>query len=158
MKEFMWILIGISSVLLVLLLIYPSQAYIKMRVNKTKIQNIFLQIEGQVSIKYNLLKEYLEINKDSIDEEKYKEITERLNAYGRIKNVDILKDFNVIYSYYMHSFDDHLLSKQCKDSEEKIGHIKEYYNELVCFYNRYKSNKINSFVAKVMSIDDEKLY
>ena len=74
------------------------------------------------------------------------------------KNVDLLKDFNEVYVYYMHSFNDDLISKQCNESEEKINYIKGYYNELVCFFNRYKSNGINAFLTRLISIEDEKLY
>lgn len=158
MNKFIWILIGVSLVVIGALLIYPSQVYIKMRSSKTKIRNILKQIEGQVSIKHSLLKEYLEINKDSMTEEKYNEIYLKLKEYGCDKNIEILKDFNQTYSEYMYSFDDNLLNNQCKNSEEKIGYIKEYYNELVSSYNNYKANKINNFVAKIMSIKDEQLY
>lgn len=160
MNEISWIFLGVFSALLIALIVYPSQVYVKMRLNKTKIRNTFLQIEGQVGIKNNLLKEYIEINKDTISEEKYKEISERLNSYSfnGNKSVDSLKDFNDAYSHYMKSFDDALLHKQCEESQEKINYIKDYYNELVCFYNRYKSNGVNSIVSKVMAIEDEKLY
>ena len=43
-----------------------------------------------------------------------------------------------------------------KDSQ--LGWEKEYYNELVCFYNRFKAQKINSILAKALDFSDEKLY
>lgn len=159
MNEFVLVLLGIACALIVALIAYPSQVFIKMRTNRNKINNIFAQIKGQVDIKHTLLKEYIEINKDSIGEEKFNIINEKINSYKMsVKNVDTLKDYNDMYAYYMKSFDDNLLINQCNESEEKINHIKEYYNELVYFYNRYKASPVNSFLAKALSIEDEKLY
>jgi uncharacterized membrane protein YgaE (UPF0421/DUF939 family) len=160
MNEFIWVLIGICSALLIAFIVYLNQAYIKIYHHRKKIKNILMQIRGQVEVKHTLLKEYLEINKDLITDKKYKEISDKLNAYNLISasNIDSLKEFNDLYAYYMKSFNDNLLIKQCDESEEKINYIKDYYNELVCYYNRYKSSGFNSFLAKAMAIADEKLY
>lgn len=159
MSEFVFVILGVLFALLIVVIAYPSQMFIKMRINKNKINNIYSQIKTQVDIKHSLLKEYIEINKDSINEEKYYEINEKINSYTRnVNSVDILKDYNDVYAYYMNNLEDDLLIKQCGESEEKISHIRGYYNELVCYYNRYKSNGINSFLSKALSIDDEKLY
>ncbi len=158
--EFIWWLIGTLSVIFIIGCIYPIVMYIKMRVNKKKLENILAQIRGQVSIKHSLLKEYIEINKDIIEEEKYTNIIESINHYSskKILDIDGLKRFNKYYVNCMNSFDDSLLINQCNESELKINYIKEYYNELVCSYNSYKSNGLNAVLAKVMSIEDAKLY
>ena len=100
------------------------------------------------------------INKDIIEEDKYSDIAESINNYSskRSIDIDVLKDFNSYYAYCLKSFDDDLLVKQCNESEAKINYIKEYYNELVCSYNRYKSNGVNLVLSKAMSIKDAKLY
>ena len=107
-----------------------------------------------------MLKEYVEINRDSIVEEKRVSINEKLNAYNSQddKDIEILKEFNEVYVDYMRSFDDSLLNKQCDESEEKINYIKEYYNELVSFHNQYRATGINVVFAKAFSISDEKIY
>ena len=159
MSEFLFILLGVISAILIALIAYPSQVFIKMRVNKSKINNIYSQIKAQVDIKHSLLKEYIEINKDSINEEKYNIINDKISSYiVNAKSIDTLKDYNNFYANYMNDLEDDLLMHQCKESEEKISHIREYYNELVCFYNTYKSNGVNSILSKVLSIGDEKLY
>ena len=158
--EFIWVIVGIFSAIVILGFIYPLQMYLKMRANKKKIENILVQIRGQVSIKHSLLKEYIEINKDVIEEDKYNDMIESINHYSSKKSldIDVLKDFNNYYSYCMKSFDDTLLIHQCNESEEKINYIKDYYNELVDSYNRYKSNGVNLVISKAMSIEDAKLY
>ena len=160
MNELFWMIFGIASALIVLLLAYPGQIYIKMKINKNKIKNTLVQIRGQIEIKHDLLKEYLEINKDSIDGNIYEAVTNKLCSYN-YKNewdIEILKDFNNYYLHQLKSFDDNLLSRHCDESETKIACIKDYYNELVYGFNNYKSNGFNYFVAKAMSIEDEKLY
>ena len=146
MNEILWVLLGILVSVIVLLVGYFIFSYIRIFKHKGKINNILLQIKGQLDIKHVLL--------DEIDEKKYKDIKDRLNSYNLInKNVDLLKDFNEVYVYYMHSFNDDLISKQCNESEEKINYIKGYYNELVCFFNRYKSNGINAFLTRKEDVD-----
>ena len=160
MNELFWIIFGIACTLVVLLIVYLCQVYIKMRVNKKKIKNTLVQIRGQVEIKHDLLKEYVEINKDSMDVDQYESYVNKLGSYNYNNewNVDVLKEFNEYYNYHLRNFNDDLLIKQCDESELKIGYIKDYYNELVYGFNEYKSNGLNYFLAKAMSIEDEKLY
>ena len=75
-----------------------------------------------------------------------------------VKFIVLLVLFNEYYNYHLRNFNDDLLIKQCDESELKIGYIKDYYNELVYGFNEYKSNGLNYFLAKAMSIEDEKLY
>ena len=160
MKELSWVFIGIGSALFVLGILYLGYLLINMYIHRNRIRSILVQIRGQVDIKHDLLREYIEINRDSIEEEKYDDLSTKLNMYksSNLVEVNVLKDFNDYWNYYMKSFDDHLLSSQCDEGEVKINHIKDYYNELVCFFNNYKSNKVNSLLSKAMSIRDEKLY
>jgi hypothetical protein len=160
MSELVWILIGVFTTLVVVCVTYILQVWIKITINRNKIKNTLVQITGQVDLKHNLLKEYIKLNKESIVKETFIKITNTLNEYEKnlFKDVDCLKDYNSYYVDYMKTFDDSLLHKQCDESEEKINYIKEYYNELVCSYNNYKSIGINSFVSKALSIDDAKLY
>lgn len=154
------IFIGIGSALVIAIFVYFLYSYLKINVHHTKIKNTLAQIRGQVDIKYDLLKQYIELNKDSINEDRYIDFNNVLNLYKNSNEIDVesLKDFNISCNYYLKSFQDTLLIKQCDESEEKIEHIKDYYNELVCFFNRLKSNGFNSFLARAMSIKDEKLY
>ena len=156
MKEIMWIVI----VVLVALISYPIQLYIRIYIGKRKINSALNKIHSQVDLKYNLLKEYIVINKDTIEEEKYSEIESKLSNYVPDKNISAssLRDFNEIYSSYMFSFDDSLLKRTCNESNEEIQNIKNHYNSLVGNYNNYKSNKINSILAKAMFIDDETMF
>jgi hypothetical protein len=160
MSELGWILIGVFTTLLVVCVAYVVQVWVKIIINKNKIKNTLVQITGQVDLKHNLLKEYIKLNKESIVKETFNKITTTLNEYENNlnKDVDYIKDYNSYYVNYMKDFDDSLLHKQCDESEEKINYIKEYYNELVCSYNNYKSIGINSFVSKALSIEDAKLY
>lgn len=160
MNTIYWILLGIILTFLIVSIGYLVIIVFKLNSHKKKIKNTMIQIRGQVDVKFNLLKEYMEINKDSILEDKVMEITDKLNTYDLNKLLDIeeIKTFNDIYGDYMNSFDDSLLSRKCKESDEKIGYIKDYYNELVNQYNNYKSNKVNLVLSKAFSIEDEKLY
>lgn len=157
--EFLLIAIGIISALIFTFVGYIIYTYIRLRIHKNKIRNIYSQIKGQVNIKHVLLKEYIEMNKDEIDEKIYSDIQEKLIRYNHESNdIDNLKEHNYAFNHYMKSLNDDLLSRQCNKAEEKINHIKGYYNEVVNFYNNYKSNKVNSFVAKTLDFNDEKVY
>ena len=160
MNELGWIIIGVICALVIAFIAYITQVFIRIIVNKNRIKNTLAQISGQVDVKHNLLKEYLKLNKDGIVDETFNKINVLLNEYesSKEKDVDTLKEFNSSYVTYMKSFDDSLLCKQCDESEEKINYIKEYYNELVCFFNRYKSNGVNVILSKALSINDAKLY
>ena len=160
MSEFAWILVGVGSAIGISVFVYILQVCVKLFNNKNKIKKTLVQIKGQVDVKHDLLKEYVEINRDSIVEEKRVSINEKLNAYNSQddKDIEILKEFNEVYVDYMRSFDDSLLNKQCDESEEKINYIKEYYNELVSFHNQYRATGINVVFAKAFSISDEKIY
>lgn len=160
MSEIMAIILGITLAFLTIIIGYVLQVFIKMHNNKVKIRNTLIQIKGQVDIKYKLLKEYVDINKDSILEDKLKTINEKLNDYNLYESKDInsLKTFNSLYVEYMKSFDDSLLNKQCDESEDKINYIKDYYNELVSNHNSYKSNGLSLFLSKAFSLEDEKTY
>ena len=160
MNELGWIIVGVIFALVIASISYVVQVFVRINVNKNKIKNTLAQISGQVDVKHNLLKEYIKINKDGIVDETFNKINSVLNEYENYKGMDIdtLKEFNTSYVLYLKSFDDSLLCKQCDESEEKINYIKEYYNELVCFFNRYKSNGVNVILSKALSIDDAKLY
>ena len=158
----MWKIIFISMICIILfaIIVYPIQLYIKMKINKKKIMIVVNKIYEQVDFKHSLLKEYLEINKDTMEEEKYIEIENELNNYGDRFSKDIvkIKNQNELYCKYMSSFDDGLLNRTCLASEKEIKKEKEKYNNLVNIYNKYKENKINSFLFKVMSIREEKIF
>ena len=155
-KEILWVII----VVLIALVSYPLHLFIKMKKNKKRIMKVLNEIYLQVDLKHNLLKQYLEINKDVIEEEKFLEMESILTSYDekKAKNVKYLKKCNEIYSEYMFSFDDSLMKKTCKESNEQIKSIKDYYNVLVIDYNSYKSNKINSILSKAMFINDESMF
>ena len=158
----MWKMISIVfvSIVSLVVIVYPLGIYIKMRTNKSKIKKLMGKIHRQVDFKRDLLKQYLEINRDVIDEEKYTEITSGLNDYRpeKIKDINNLKFLNDLYSKYMVSFDDALMSKTCNESNKEITNIREYYNNLVKDYNKFKSKKINSILSKVMLLDDEVIF
>jgi len=159
-QEISWIIIGVFSAAFIVLLTYLVQVYVKIRIHKNRIKNILSQIKGQVNIKHDLLREYIEINKDSMEQEKYEDVINKLRLYKSSDDINVneLKDFNEYCNYHLRSFDDNLLLKQCEESEVKINHIKSYYNEVVCFYNNYKSNKLNGVVSKTLDIKDAALY
>ena len=160
MQEISWIIVGVFSAAFIVLLTYLIQVYVKIRIHKTRIKNILSQIRGQVNIKHDLLREYVEINKDSIEQEKYDDVINKLSLYKSNNEIGVveLKDFNEYCNIHLKSFDDTLLVKQCEESEVKINHIKSYYNEVACFFNNYKSNKLNGIVSKAMDIEDATLY
>lgn len=161
MSEVIQIVLISFLIVLVAVSIYPVCIYIKMRIHKRKIKKALNSIYNQVDFKYSLLKEYLEINKDEIEEEKYEEISEQLlnfNFKNKI-NVRKLKTLNEIYSRYLTSFDDSLLNRTCKESEEKIGRLRGYYNALVGIHNHYnKATKINSVISKALLVCEEMKY
>ena len=160
MSEIVWISLGVLSAILVGVIAFVIQILVRIKINKSKIKNTLIQIRGQVEIKHDLLKEYLEMNKDLIDADVYVNLNNKLNSYRYKKefNIDTIKEFNDFYSYHLNNFNDNLLIKQCKESDLKIDYIKDYYNELVSYFNEYKSNGVNYFFAKAMAIEDEKLY
>lgn len=152
MNVVVWIIIAIFAIT-----IYPLQLYIRTRINKKKIKLALNKIHVQVDLKHSLLKQYIEINKDTIDEDKYLEIEGKLANYmaNGCGDVNMLKKFNEVYSSYLFSFDDSLLQRKCRESEEMIKNIKVYYNNMVVDYNKYKSNKVNKILSKALFIDDE---
>ena len=156
MKEFIWILV----VILGLGLCYPLYLYVRMKISKRKITSVLNKIRNQVDFKHSLLKEYVEINKDVIDEDKYMEIEHQLTYYCANKDntVGDLKKLNEIYAAYMIEFNDGLLKRKCNESEEYITNMKEQYNSLVKGYNEYKSYKVNAILSKVMFIKDENIF
>ena len=161
MSEVVVIILISLVIVLATLSIYPIYICIKMIVHKRKIKRALNVIYSQVDFKYSLLKEYLEINKDEIESEKYDEISEQLihfNFNSKI-NVKKLKTLNETYSRYLTSFDDSLLNRTCRESEEKIGRIRGYYNALVGIHNNYnKSTKINSVISKALLVGEETKY
>ena len=160
MSEIGLSVVGVVSVGVIASLVYMLQVYWKMLSSKRKIKNVLVQIRGQVDIKFDLLSKYIITNEGSLNLAKLVEIKDKLDLYkdDNVIDVEELKDYNEMYCYYIRSFNDKKLDVECDLSEKKIGYLKGYYNELVCTYNHYKSNKLNSWLAKVVAIEDEKLY
>ena len=94
-------------------------------------------------------------------ENKNKDIIKLLEEYT--KEVD--EKYNLDLKMYNDKFNDFIsvsknneVIEKCNLAEEKINYVKEYYNEIVCAYNRFKSNKLISYLSKSFSINDAKLY
>jgi hypothetical protein len=151
MREAIFILFGVLGAIGVLLVAYPTCLYVKLKAYEKKVKNVHLQIKTQVDIKCDLV--------NSMDK-KTMEITSLIDSYTNHKD-----EFEMDLKYYNEKFNDYILAYADKDTiikcniaEEKIGCTKDYYNETVCAYNRFKSSKVSTYLSKSFLIDDGKLF
>ena len=137
MGEALFILFGVVCAVSTLIVAYPLYVLIN------------LQIKGQVDIKCDIA---------SCLKNKSSELNNSINTYTS-------NEYDLDLKVYNDMFNEHILKsgtlediKKCNEAEEKINCTRDYYNEVVCSYNRYKSNKVSSYLSKSFSIEDAKIY
>lgn len=150
MSQTIFILFGVLTAIGVLLVSYPTYLYIMLRLNEKKVKEVYLQVKGQVDTKCELA---LTINN--------KELRSVIKEYTKDKkenyNLD-LKYYNETFNKYIYAYASKDIIVKCNEAEEKINHVKDYYNEVVSAHNEFKSNRVTSYLSKSFLINDGKLY
>ena len=152
MFETFLILFGVVSALGVLVVLYPVCLYIKLKKHEKKVKEVYLQIKAQVDIKCELL-----ASSGDSDPRLLNIIDEYKKEDKIVYDLD-LKSFNESFNHYISLTKNEELILKCNEAEEKINYVKDYYNEVVCSYNRFKSNKLAAYLSKSFLISDGKLY
>lgn len=149
MLIFMSILLGVIMAISSIVIVYPFVVYFNLKSHENRVTRIYEQLKNQLDIKHEIISELENKNKDVL-----KVIREYQTA-----NIEIdLKKYNDIFNYHILSSKNEELISRCNIAEDKINCIKDYYNEVVCSYNRYKDNMVASYLVKSFSFDDAKLY
>ena len=149
MLIFMSILLGVIIAISSIVIVYPFVVYFNLKSHENRVTRIYAQLKNQLDIKHEIISELENKNKDVL-----KVIREYQTA-----NIEIdLKKYNDIFNYHILSSKNEELISRCNIAEDKINCIKDYYNEVVCSYNRYKDNMVASYLVKSFSFDDAKLY
>lgn len=149
MGEALFILFGVVSAVSALIVAYPLYVLINLKLQEKKVKMVYLQIKGQVDIKCDIA---------TCLKNKGYDLDKSIQEYAT-------NEYDLDLKYYNDVFNHHILKsgslqdiKRCNEAEEKINCTRDYYNEVVCSYNRYKSSKVSSYLAKSFSIEDAKLY
>lgn len=150
MSEAIFILFGVLTAIGVLLVSYPTYLYIRLKMHEKKVKEVYLQLKTQVDFKCELASN---VNNKELE----KVILEYTKDKKENYNLD-LKYYNEIFNKYIYAYSSESNIVKCNESEEKINHVKDYYNEVVSSYNSFKSNKVTAYLSKSFLINDGKLY
>jgi len=149
MLIFMSILLGVIIAICAILIVYPFVIYVNLKIHQNRVNRIYTQLKNQIDIKHELINEL---------ENKNRDVLRAIREY-QTANIELdLKKYNDSFNYFILSSSNEDLINRCNVAENKINYIKDYYNEVVCSYNRCKTNRVATYLSKSFSFDDAKLY
>lgn len=149
MPQFISILLGVLIAIGIFVVVYPFVIYFKLKGYEKRVKELSYQIRAQMDIKCDLILTLEGTPKDVLN---------TIEDYRKYTNGYDLKTYNDSFNKFVSTCKNTEVISKCDEAEEKINHIKEYYNEVVNSYNRFKNNKIAAYLSKSFSIADAKLY